>query len=63
MSDLQDLIHRQAVISYEQGARTERLRILKLAKEASMTNDTGDYVYLSDLQDYIEEADNDKASK
>lgn len=32
MSDLQDLIHRQAVISYEQGARTERLRIIKLLR-------------------------------
>lgn len=30
MSDLQDLIHRQAVFAYEQGVKNEKLRITKL---------------------------------
>lgn len=30
MSDLQDLIHRNAQLAFEQGAKTERERIIKL---------------------------------
>jgi hypothetical protein len=36
------------------GAMAERARILELAKEASIENDNGRFVYLSDLEDYIE---------
>jgi len=57
MSDLNDLIARSSIISYQQGRKDERLAILRLAKEASMNNDTGDYVYLEDLNDYIDEYD------
>jgi len=48
MSDLQDLIARSSIISYQQGRKDERLAILRLAKEASMNKDNGDYVYLRD---------------
>ena len=57
MSDLNDLIARSSVLSYQQGRKDERLAILRLAKEASMNNDTGEYVYLEDLNDYIDEYD------
>ena len=57
MSDLNDLIARSSVLSYQQGRKDERLAILRLAKEASMNKDNGDYVYLDDLNDYIDEYD------
>lgn len=54
MSDLHDLIARASVLAYQQGRKDERINILKLANEASVSNDIGDYVYLTDLNDYIE---------
>ena len=33
MSDLQDLIHRNAQLAFEQGAKTERTRILQAIEE------------------------------
>lgn len=57
MSDLNELIARSSVLSYQQGRTDERLNILRLAKEASVENHIGEYVYLSDLNDYIEEWD------
>ena len=54
MSDLHDLIARASVLAYQQGRKDERINILKLANEASVSNDIGDYVYLNDLNDYIE---------
>ena len=48
---------------YNAGRSYERNLILRLAKEASMNKDNGDYVYLSDLQDYIQEADDNEASE
>ena len=64
MSDLNDLIARISVLSYQQGRKDERLTILQLAKEASMSNDNGDdYVYLEDLNDYIDEWDRGQSEK
>ena len=33
MSDLQDLIHRNAQLAFEQGVKTERERIIQLIQE------------------------------
>ena len=55
MSDLQDLIARSSVLSYQQGRKDERINLLRLATEASLENHIGRYVYLSDLDDYINE--------
>ena len=33
MSDLQDLIHRNAQLAFEQGVKTERERIIKLLED------------------------------
>ena len=55
MSDLQDLIARSSVLSYQQGRKDERINLLRLATEASVENKNGRYVYLSDLDDYINE--------
>jgi len=63
MSDLQDLIARSSTISYQQGRKDERLTILSLARDASVENNTGRYVYLSDLEDYIEEWDRGQDEK
>lgn len=63
MSDLQDLIARSGYIAYEQGRRDERLHVLKLAMDASVENDIGRYVYLSDLSDYIEIDEEERNAK
>ncbi len=63
MSDLQELIARSSVLSYQQGRKDERLSLLALAKDASVENDTGRYVYLSDLNDYIEQWDRGQYAK
>ena len=63
MSDLNDLIARSSVLSYQQGRKDERLAILRLAKAASMNRDNGDYVYLDDLNDYIDEYDRGQNAK
>lgn len=38
MSDLQDLIHRNAQLAYEQGVKNERERILKVIQELMVIN-------------------------
>ena len=63
MSDLQDLIARSSTISYQQGRKDERINLLNLARDASIENDIGRYVYLSDLNDYIEEWDREQGEK
>lgn len=63
MSDLNELIARSSVLSYQQGRKDERLTILQLAKEASTENHIGELVYLSDLNDYIEEWDRGQSAK
>ena len=63
MSDLQELIARSSVLSYQQGRKDERINILSLARDASVENNTGRYVYLSDLEDYIEEWDRGQDEK
>ena len=63
MSDLNDLIARNSVISYQQGRKDERLMILQLIKEASTENHIGELVYLDDLNDYIEQWDKGQMEK
>ena len=63
MSDLNDLIARSSVLSYQQGRKDERINLLQLAKDASVENDTGRYVYLDDLNDYIQEWDRGQSEK
>ena len=63
MSDLNDLIARSSVLSYQQGRKDERMTILQLAKDASTENHIGELVYLSDLNDYIEEWDRGQYAK
>lgn len=45
------------------GAEQERERILALAKDASIENNIGRFVYLSDLEDYIEFDDQEKQNQ
>jgi hypothetical protein len=39
MSDIQELIHRQGVISFNTGVRTERERIVKLLEDEELQAD------------------------
>ena len=63
MSDLNDLIARSSVLSYQQGRKDERINLLQLARDASIENDIGRYVYLDDLNDYIQEWDRGQSEK
>lgn len=73
MSDLQDLIARNAVMAfnegYRQGAREQKEKIMLLAQKATAhgaplieTDRIGDYVYLVDLLDYMKDDDDQKAN-
>jgi hypothetical protein len=66
MSDLQDAIAATCVKAFNQGyargADDERERVLRLAKEASISNHIGEFVYLSDLEEYIVFADKEKSN-
>ena len=63
MSDLNDLIARNAVLSYQQGRKDERINLLHLAEDASIEDNIGRYVYLDDLNDYIEQWDRGQSEK
>ena len=63
MSDLHELIARASVLAYQQGRKDERINILKLANEASTENHIGEFVYLDDLNDYIDEWDRGQLEK
>lgn len=56
MSDLQDLIHRNAQLAFEQGVKTERERIIKMLEEAREAqpcgcDDCGDHVWGKGFKD------------
>jgi len=55
VSDLNDLIARSSVLSYQQGRKDERLAILRLAKEASMNKDTARVVAHRDAAGHMHE--------
>lgn len=64
MSDLQDIIARSSILAfnagYKQGRQDERNLILEMAKEAQChvrQDEVGEYVYLSDLIEYLEAED------
>ena len=42
---------------YAEGIADERLRILAICNEIAVSNDIGDYIYLSDLKDYLVDPD------
>jgi hypothetical protein len=45
---------------YAEGAADERSRIMEICKEVSLSDDLGDYVYLSDLESYLNDPDEPK---
>lgn len=62
MSDINDLIARSSTIAYnsgyEAGSLAERKRIYALAKDAQChieRDEVGDWVYIKDLIEYMEE--------
>lgn len=66
MSDINDIIARQGVMAFNAGYKAGRQEVIKeviqLAKSASTDDNAnlfghdriGDYVYLSDLQEYLQ---------
>jgi hypothetical protein len=60
-SELQDTIHKTTVIAYwvgiKEGRKRERAAILKALDWKAKANQHGQYFYLSDLQDLLEELD------
>jgi hypothetical protein len=65
MSDLQDIIARNSVVSFNSGMRAgshqERDRIFRILDELAMNDPEhagGDYAYISDIKEYIQDEDN-----
>lgn len=63
MSDINDLIHANSKIAYEQGRKEERTNLLKLARQCCWEDEIGEGIYLKDLLEYIEEDDNERTIK
>jgi hypothetical protein len=42
---------------YAEGVKDEQLRILAICKEVACSNEIGEFVYLSDLEAYLEDVD------
>jgi hypothetical protein len=60
-SELQDTIHKTTVVAYwvgiKEGRKRERAAILKALDWKAEANQHGQYFYLSDLPDLLEELD------
>ena len=67
MSDLQEIIAKQAVLAFNQGyeaGRSAERDFFKRALDLNVTsNEIGEFVYLSDLKDAIEELDAERKEK
>lgn len=58
MSKLTDLEFRLFAGGWERGVKHEQDRIFRIAEEIKMENEIGEYIYLSDLRDYLAEEGN-----
>lgn len=60
-TDLQDIITSTCIKAfnsgYAAGVVEGRDRMMKIFDEVSVSNEIGDYAYLSDVKDYLEEYD------
>lgn len=65
--ELQEIIAKQAVLAfnqgYEAGRRAERAFLDRALDLNATSNEIGDYVYLNDLKDAIEELDAERKEK
>ena len=56
-NQLQEAIHKSAVVAYEAGRRAERQLFWRAIDLNHTSNDIGDYIYLDDLKHALEELD------
>lgn len=61
VSELNDLIARSSVVAFnsglEAGRRAERERVYRILDNLGMGSEHGDYAYVSDIKEYIEDKD------
>jgi hypothetical protein len=55
---INDLIATSSHHAFETGKRSERELIMRTLKEIALSDKIGDYAYLSDLQEYLNDKDN-----
>lgn len=58
-SELNDLIARSSALAFrsglDTGRREEQKRVFRILDELAMTNKVGEYAYISDIKEYIED--------
>lgn len=62
-NELQEAIHRSAMLAFEAGRRAEREHFWKAIDLNHTSNDIGEYIYLNDLKDALKELDETEANK
>ncbi len=66
-TEMHDTIHRATMLAYEigvkEGRKQENTRLWKAIDLNSTFNDLGDFIYLNDLKDALEEVSYEKASQ
>lgn len=61
MSEINDLIARSSVLAFntglEEGRKLERERVYRILENLGIGSQHGDYAYLNDIKEYIEDKD------
>ncbi len=55
---INDLIATSSHHAFETGKRSERERIMKIIKQISWADDRGEFAYIADLEEYLNDKDN-----
>ena len=55
---INELIATSSHNAYESGKRAERERIMKIIKQISWADDRGEFAYIADLEEYLNDKDN-----
>lgn len=63
MSEINELIYKTQSRSFELGRLEERGLLFKLMRDVVVSNDIGEYVYISDLKDVLEAYDEEHQKK
>lgn len=54
-SQINELIARNGMVSFEAGRKAERERVFRILDELAMENKIGQYAYISDIKEYIKD--------
>lgn len=63
MSDINGLIHINAMLAFDQGRKAERALIFKAIDMCTTSNKIGDFVYIKDLIEHLEEVSAEVSTK